>query len=103
MSWTWAPSSAAYLLHDELAVARLQARAGATVTNLRHERVDLDEVGLVLLRHLDGSRDRVALLAVLEGLAADLPEQDLSETPAQRLDRRLDELLRQSLLIAETA
>jgi methyltransferase-like protein/SAM-dependent methyltransferase len=51
-------------------LARLQAAAGATVTNLRHETVVLSECNRQVLRHLDGSRDRDALLDVLAGLAA---------------------------------
>jgi methyltransferase-like protein/SAM-dependent methyltransferase len=53
-------------------VARLQARSNAQVTNLRHERVDLAKTGhFRILPYLDGSRDRVALLEILETLVAD--------------------------------
>jgi methyltransferase-like protein len=41
--------------------ARLQARGGNRVTNLRHEVVPLDDVGRHLLGLLDGERDRAAL------------------------------------------
>jgi len=41
--------------------ARLQANEPGQVTNLRHERVELDEMARYVLRHLDGTRDRAAL------------------------------------------
>jgi hypothetical protein len=47
------------------ALARLQAERGLPLTNLRHGRVILDEFSLRLLRLLDGTRDRDALLAML--------------------------------------
>lgn len=54
------------------AIARHQARAGSQkVTNLRHERVKLDELGGHLLPHLDGRHDRDALLEILLRLAAE--------------------------------
>jgi methyltransferase-like protein/ubiquinone/menaquinone biosynthesis C-methylase UbiE len=53
------------------ALARHQAAAGiARVTNLRHRTVDLGVFDLLVLRHLDGSRDRAALLDLLADLAA---------------------------------
>src|SRR5262249_39752325 len=48
-----------------LAFARLRARDHAKVTNLRHEVITLDDLTRHLLCHLDGSRDRAALLEVL--------------------------------------
>lgn len=45
--------------------ARLQADDAGPVTNLRHERVELDELARFLLRHLDGTRDRAALFDVV--------------------------------------
>lgn len=50
------------------ALARLQAEKGTHVTNLRHEGVNLDEFSRQVLGYLDGSRDRTALLEILEGL-----------------------------------
>ena len=49
-------------------LARLQARSANNVTNLRHETVMLDEVGRMLLKHLDGSRDRAGLRDILMDL-----------------------------------
>jgi methyltransferase-like protein len=47
-------------------VARLQARKSTLVTNLMHERVDLDELDRHLIQYLDGSRDQVGLVRCLE-------------------------------------
>lgn len=48
------------------AVARVQLERGATVTNLRHDAVDLDDaIVRRLLPLLDGTRDRTALVAAL--------------------------------------
>ncbi len=53
-------------------VARFQAQDSPVVTNLRHERVDLKGTNRYhLLRYLDGSRNRAALLDVLESLTAE--------------------------------
>jgi methyltransferase-like protein len=45
--------------------ARWQARQGPQVTNLRHERVDVDPLCQHLLPRLDGTRDRAALVDLL--------------------------------------
>jgi hypothetical protein len=50
-------------------LARLQAAAGAPVTNLRHEAGQLSEFGCHVLRHLDGRHDRAAILEILVELA----------------------------------
>ena len=44
---------------------RLQAATGAAVTNRRHRVVKLSVIDRVVLRHLDGSRDRPALVEAL--------------------------------------
>ena len=64
--------------------ARLQAEAGPNVTNLRHERIDLDSLQRQLLLRLDGTRDRPALLAEFE---------------PRVLEAKLDELARSALLL----
>src|SRR5262249_58076866 len=51
-------------------LARLQATAGAA-TNLRHERIPLNELERHLLPRLDGRSDRPALLKVLNRLTED--------------------------------
>jgi methyltransferase-like protein len=90
---------------------RFQARQGDTVTNLRHERVNLDEASYRLLTLLDGSRDRAALLAVLQGELArgaltvrqgDEVVQDVEQAGqilAQELDARLERLANAALLV----
>jgi methyltransferase-like protein len=45
--------------------ARFQAKGGARVTNLRHERVDLDAVSHIVLQCLNGQHDRESLVDVL--------------------------------------
>jgi hypothetical protein len=90
---------------------RLQARQGDTVTNLRHERVNLDEASYRLLPFLDGSRDRAALLGVLQGSLArgaltvrqgdevvDDAEQ-AGKILEQALDAKLERLANAALLV----
>lgn len=83
---------------------------GRLVTNLRHERTALDALSAELLPLLDGTNDRAALLAHLEGLAASgaLAVEQEGETvtePAElramleeRLDASLGWLARAALL-----
>jgi methyltransferase-like protein/SAM-dependent methyltransferase len=84
-------------------LARLQAQGDAPrVTNLRHRQVAVDPADRLVLRHLDGSRDRAALLDMLEGLVADgtLTLDTSDSCPDNReqdranLDRALDACLR---------
>lgn len=75
------------------AVARLQAREGATLTNLRHEAVELDEHGRLLVTLLDGDRDRPALRDALAAAGA--------RDDAATLDHAIAQLARQALLVAE--
>jgi methyltransferase-like protein/SAM-dependent methyltransferase len=63
------------------AYSRLQAKNGSWMTNARHEPVDLDALTCQLLRHLDGSRDRAALVEVL---VRAVTEQDV---PLERYGR----------------
>ncbi len=91
--------------------ARLQAETGPTVTNLRHESVRLGPLQSQLLRLLDGTRDRAALLAALKPLivSGELaarqddqvvtdPQKNL-ELLAASLDGKLEGLARSALLI----
>lgn len=92
-------------------VARFQAQTGTRVTNLRHERVNLDGVSCHLLRHLDGSRDRTALLDALEELVAEgIIEVQQDNEPVKdagqaktildgMLDSKLCQLARAALLV----
>jgi len=45
--------------------ARLQAEGSDNVTNLRHERVDVDALSRFVLRLLDGKHDRASLITAL--------------------------------------
>lgn len=94
--------------------ARLQAHRGQTsVTNLRHERINLEPLQFHLLRLLDGTRDRAALLADLEKPTADgeiAAKQDGQvvtdfkqnmEILAGSLDAKLETLARAALLVRE--
>lgn len=86
------------------ATARLQAQRGAQITNMRHERVNLDEINYQLLSHLDGSRDREALLDTLKKLltrgsmGVDQPKSDEASL-SKMLDARLHQLARAALLV----
>ena len=51
--------------------ARHQATMGTRVTNLRHETIQLDDLGRWLLLQLDGARDRAALVKQLTQYVAD--------------------------------
>src|SRR5262249_52191192 len=91
-------------------LARLQATAGAA-TNLRHERVLLNELERQLLPRLDGRSDRPALLKVLNRLTEDgllavqeagQPVQDRARAQralSQALDQSLSGLARQAFLV----
>jgi methyltransferase-like protein len=90
-------------------VARLNAAKRAPVTNVRHERVRLNEISYHLLPYLDGSRDRAALLEIVEGLVAQgliVIEQDggaaeagREDTPAELLDSVLQQLANAALMV----
>jgi SAM-dependent methyltransferase len=75
-------------------LARLQARDGELVTNLRHASVRLeDELARRLVMLLDGTRDRAALIEQL-GAAAGVPGEEL----VAGLERSLAALARLALL-----
>ena len=93
-------------------VARLQARSSDKVTNLRHERVSLDQLDRYLLSHLDGSHDLAALVETLVtgpvasgALAIRQDDQstakgtDIREILAQDVTQRLRWLARAALLV----
>jgi methyltransferase-like protein/SAM-dependent methyltransferase len=94
-------------------VARLQAVRSDRVTNLRHERVRLDELDRFLLQQLDGRNDRAALVELLlagpvqEGQLrvqeGNQPVDDAQRTRdllAQGLEERLEWLAGAALLVA---
>ncbi|MCI0455927.1 MAG: class I SAM-dependent methyltransferase [Gemmataceae bacterium] len=92
-------------------LARLQAAEKGWVTNLRHEQVGVGELERCLLRLLDGSRDRAALVAAVAELVqqGDLTvEQDgqpvrdakqVRDLAAQTVEQHLTELARHALLV----
>ncbi|MCI0395138.1 MAG: class I SAM-dependent methyltransferase [Chloroflexi bacterium] len=83
------------------ALARWQAANGLRVTNLRHERVSLDETARRLLLRLDGQHDRAALQAWwAREVAAGAGTQPSPEALAQDLARNLAWLARAALLEA---
>ena len=101
------------------AVARFQVQANtqqpgsSLVTNLRHERVTMDSLDSFLLYHLDGSRDRAALLDLLmagpvaQGVLTVQGEGPMSQDDtqiravlAEEVEQKLDWLACAALLVA---
>jgi methyltransferase-like protein/SAM-dependent methyltransferase len=87
-------------------VARFQAQNGVVVTNVRHERVNLDEMGHHLLTCLDGRRDRAALLeALMESVARGVLTvqreggQVARDVLDEVLDAKLERLANAALLV----
>ena len=83
-------------------LARLLAERGRRVTNLRHRELDLAELDRQVLRLLDGTRDRAALLKAVTELAKsgavevkppDEPNEGASNA-AQEFEHALGESLR---------
>ncbi len=69
-------------------VARYLAETSVLVTNLRHERIELTGLAYRLLRYLDGSHDRAALLDLMkewvaEGVIQLEPDEDLAQAGEQ--------------------
>jgi methyltransferase-like protein/SAM-dependent methyltransferase len=92
-------------------LARLQAAAGEPATNLRHYSTELSEFDGLVLRHLDGSRDRAALVEALAAVVAsgdleieqgDQPLRDAAkvrEVLAESLEASLHRLAGSALLV----
>jgi hypothetical protein len=80
------------------ALARHQARAGETVTNLRHASVRIeDDLGRRLVTLLDGSRDRAALAADLRAFLSERG-RPVPDDLAESLERSLRGLAQLALL-----
>jgi methyltransferase-like protein len=91
--------------------ARLQAETEVKVTNLRHERVELDELERYLLRLCDGTHDRSALFEMIVKPLRDgtlvvqkdnQPVEDVNQAEAilaAELDDKLRWLARTALLV----
>lgn len=92
--------------------ARVLALTEKRVPNLRHCSVELDDFDRLILRHLDGTRDREALLAVLaaaisEGVLELQSEEGVIPSPEQvrallgeMLDASLQRLANSTLLVS---
>lgn len=91
-------------------LARLQALHDTTVVNACHDMIQLEPLCAFLLPYLDGSRDRAALLALLEQQVAagvlvfeaeeaPLSDAQRAERLAKLLDDSLDTLGRAALLV----
>jgi methyltransferase-like protein/2-polyprenyl-3-methyl-5-hydroxy-6-metoxy-1,4-benzoquinol methylase len=92
-------------------LARLQAPTSNRVTNLRHESVYLGDIERQILKNLDGSHDRAALIRVLTELVANgelMVEKDgesvtnadqVRDIVANALDKQLPTIARNALLI----
>ncbi len=93
--------------------ARLQARAGNRVTNLRHEVVPLDDISRHLLGLLDGSRDRETLVEAMRqwvgarGMVVQRHGRPVTDADqvrgalAEGLTAQLEALARAALLLAD--
>jgi SAM-dependent methyltransferase len=80
-------------------LARHQARTGDMVTNLRHVSVRIeDDLGRELVALLDGTRDRAALAADLDGFLRARGEQRSAADLRDGLDRSLQGLAALALL-----
>jgi hypothetical protein len=83
------------------ALARWQALDGEIVTSLIHHAVRLeDALSRLLVRLCDGTRDLDALLSELHKAADSMPPSERPEVSLDRLQEKLQRLLRLALLIA---
>ncbi len=92
------------------ALARLQAQTSSKITNQRHETTNVDRYGQICLRHLDGTRDRSAVLdalvetATAEGLQVQgktvTDRETMRRVLGEQLPRCLEQLAKASLLVA---
>jgi hypothetical protein len=80
---------------EAFALARLQAVESEDVTNLRHEHLRLeDPYSRLLVASLDGTRDRIELVAYL---TAEIERRGLAPQVGEELRRRISEGLENSL------
>jgi methyltransferase-like protein/protein-L-isoaspartate O-methyltransferase len=95
-------------------VVRIEAEADKTVTNLRHERVSLDELERYLVPHLDGTQDLHSLIQILKDgplangtviVEKDGKQINLTDHPellVQELEYRLEWLTKAAIFIDPT-
>ena len=93
-------------------LARLQAASGSGITNRRHRVLALDPQDVIILKHLDGTRDRIGLHAALveaveSGSLKIKDKEGNSPSPEvigplldQALDHAFYHLLQASVLVA---
>lgn len=89
-------------------IVRYQARRNIPITNLYHRRIAVAELPRLLLEQLDGSRDRAALLDMLEDLVAanrleliqpEQPAPSLRQLLTAELETQLHQMSRAALLV----
>jgi len=82
-------------------LARLQAKEGSIVTNLRHTTAELaDDLERYLVMLLDGTRDRSALAAALRLFVRSRAIPGVEAVTVEALEARLARLAKQALLVA---
>ncbi len=93
------------------AVARFQVQHNTHVANMRHEQVHINKVNNRLLPYLDGSRDRAALVNILENWVAEdtlevekgsrpvTDTQEIKEVLSEMLTITLNQLAEAALLV----
>jgi methyltransferase-like protein len=74
-------------------LARYQVQFSPIVSNLRHERVELDPFGHVLLPYLNGKHDRATLLHQIRQIDALMQQLADSEDPTEALESELTRTL----------
>lgn len=72
-------------MHVASRLARVQAATSSRITNRRHRLVELNDLDRLVARHLDGSRDRAALVELLASSAA---TYDAAEPSANVLEQQ---------------
>ncbi|HEY9075225.1 MAG TPA: class I SAM-dependent methyltransferase [Anaerolineaceae bacterium] len=105
---TWTPQVATRASERPVAstVARLLAAMGDTVTNLNHQRIQMDEPSRFALWCLDGNRDRAAvvemLLSAIQAGKLRLPEGAVVSRKAlgESLEEQLEYFASHALLVA---
>jgi methyltransferase-like protein/SAM-dependent methyltransferase len=84
--------------------ARLRAREGSKVVNMKLESTMLDELGRLLLQNLDGQHDRAALVTLVQARLNEkssvLYGSDAPSSAETRVDQILNSFARGALLIA---
>jgi methyltransferase-like protein len=86
-------------------IARLQSQQGKLVTNLRYEILELNLTNRLIIRHLDGSYNQIALAKILHHhiekgeliLYRDEEKQSLLEIETEELTKYLAMQVKQSL------